>query len=323
MANVYKMYPNPAQERVMIRHCGEARFIYNLCLEQFNYYWKGSNPPDFNDRSLQLTELRKELPWLREGSASIQQQAINNFNNGCVNWWKGTHGRPKFKKRYDKDSFCIRDVKVEKLNKKWMQISVPKVGYVKFKLSRALPKNYGMAHVSRTKAGEWRVSFTAEPEAILREPTGKAIGIDRGVITTLATSDKQFLRIPQMSKRDQERLLKLEQQFSRQSKHATQVIKKLKDGEPKPFFVNKEKTRKKIAKLQGKYVARRRDWIEKQTTHLVIENDIIAAEKLMIQNMTKAPKPKLAEDGKTYLPNGAAAKAGLNKAILTVGASYD
>ncbi len=44
------------------------------------------------------------------------------------------------------------------------------------------------------------------------------------------------------------------------------------------------------------------------------ENAVLVFEDLQVDNMTKRPKPKQDENGK-YLPNGAAAKGGLNKSI--------
>ena len=64
----------------------------------------------------------------------------------------------------------------------------------------------------------------------------------------------------------------------------------------------------------------RKDWCEKTSTDLARRFDVIRAEDLRIMNMTRKPKPKPDPDqpGK-FLPNGARAKAGLNRAILAQG----
>lgn len=70
--------------------------------------------------------------------------------------------------------------------------------------------------------------------------------------------------------------------------------------------------------LQGRIVRRRNDWIEKTTTTLVKANVLVAMEDLDVKAMTKRPKPRPdpAKPGQ-YLHNGARAKAGLNRSILS------
>ena len=68
--------------------------------------------------------------------------------------------------------------------------------------------------------------------------------------------------------------------------------------------------------LQGRIVRRRNDWIEKTTTRIAQENVLVAMEDLGIQAVTRKPKPDPAKPGK-YLHNGAKAKAGLNRSILS------
>jgi putative transposase len=51
---------------------------------------------------------------------------------------------------------------------------------------------------------------------------------------------------------------------------------------------------------------------------LVDDYDLIVHEDLTITNMVRRPKPQPAEDG-SYLPNGAAAKGGLNRSIHDAG----
>ncbi|EQD78314.1 Transposase (probable), IS891/IS1136/IS1341 domain protein, partial [mine drainage metagenome] len=38
MANRYRAYPHPAQAEGLRRHCADARFVWNLALEQASCY---------------------------------------------------------------------------------------------------------------------------------------------------------------------------------------------------------------------------------------------------------------------------------------------
>ncbi|MER6735138.1 transposase [Streptomyces puniciscabiei] len=53
---------------------------------------------------------------------------------------------------------------------------------------------------------------------------------------------------------------------------------------------------------------------------LIRDNDAIACERLNIAGMTRTPEPRPGQvDDGAFLPNGAAAKAGLNRSILDAG----
>ena len=61
-------------------HCGHARFVWNLALEQANAWRPGrSSAPNSAQRFHQLAEARKDT-WLGEGSSSVQQQALRDFD---------------------------------------------------------------------------------------------------------------------------------------------------------------------------------------------------------------------------------------------------
>jgi putative transposase len=82
----YRLYPSSEQEAVLRRHCGEAGFVWNLALEQFNQWRPGrSSPPGSQERFRQLAEARRET-WLGEGSSAVQQQALRDFDQALRNW---------------------------------------------------------------------------------------------------------------------------------------------------------------------------------------------------------------------------------------------
>jgi putative transposase len=74
----------------------------------------------------------------------------------------------------------------------------------------------------------------------------------------------------------------------------------------------------RVAALHGKIRRTRLDYAHKTALTLVRDHDLIAHEALAVANMTRRPRPRPTGDG-TYEPNGASAKAGLNRAILDAG----
>jgi len=76
--------------------------------------------------------------------------------------------------------------------------------------------------------------------------------------------------------------------------------------------------RKCVARLKAehKHIAnQRKDFQHKESKKLIDRYQVIALENLNPAHMSKRPKPKKDEEG-NYVPNGASAKAGLNKSIL-------
>ena len=302
MAQRYRLYPNADQQAALGRHCRDARTVWNAALEQLNHWRPGwSSSPGHAERCRQLADARRELRWLAAGSSSVQQQALRDFDQACRNWWAGTHQRPTWRKRGLHEGLCVRDTRVRKINRRWAEIVVPKCGRVRFRLSRPLPAGeIGMARVMLDRKGRWHVSLPGPQPAIAREPTGAMVGVDRGITATLATSDGRMLRAPVMRDRERARLTRLQRRLARQRKGSNR----------------RRDTKQRIAGLQQTVADRRRNWIEVQTTWLVREHDLIAVERLNVKGMVRrpAPKPDPNQAG-GFLPNGAAAKTGLNRSI--------
>ena len=259
--------------------------------------------PGRADRQRQLAEARAAEPWLCEGSSSVQQQALRDFDTAVAAFFDKDNpaGRPKFRSRRGPQGFVIRDTKVRRVSRKWGEIFVPKCGWVRFRWTRPLPDRPGMARVTLDQAGRWHVSFPAPQPAVIRTPSGTAVGIDRGVRTALVTSGGQHYRAPRLSTRDAARYLGLQRRMSRQRTGSHR----------------REKTRLAMARITARATERRRDWAEKISTRLIREHDVIVLEKLNTPGMVRRPAPKPdPERPGAFLPNRARAKAGLNRGIL-------
>jgi transposase len=309
MSHRYRLYPAPRHQGGLQRHCADARFVWNLALEQHGFgrenrtgkWWDkpGLGPrPGPAARQRQLARARQGT-WLAEGSSSVQQQALRDFDQALANWREKTHGRPRWRKKGEDEGFCVRDITVNQLNRRWATVRVPKVGAVRFRLSRPLPNAAGMARITLDASGRWHVSFAAVQPAVVRTTAGSAVGIDRGVVTTLALSDGTMLRAPSSPKLAA-KTIRLDQRLARQRRGSKR----------------RAKTKRERARTHARIADRRRDWVEKTTTTLVVGHDVLVLEDLRVKHMVRRPRPKPdpARQG-AFLPNGAAAKAGLNRSI--------
>lgn len=309
-----RMYPTPEQVSGMVMHCSHARYLYNIALEQRNLWRPGHPRLTGYDQKRQLTEARREFAWLRAGASVVQQQAVLDLDRAFLNWWHNPQhfSRPTFRKAGINEGFCVRDLSMKRLNRKWLAIHVPKVGFVKVRLSRLWHECQKATSARVTlKNGRWHISLTTPPRPKTVAGTGAVIGIDRGVTRTLAYSDGEFSQMPTLTAGEQRRFLALEQKLARQTRDA----KKAK----RPFAEcrNRKKTLISLSAIRERLNNRRKDWVEQTTTRLARTYDLIAIEDLRTRSMTRKPKPKPdTHRPGVFLSNGARAKAKLNRLIL-------
>ena len=299
-----RLYPDEQQVKVLMEHCGQARFVYNYGLDQRNALTKEERKNgarvNVTAQCKDLAKLRKELDWLGAGSSVVQQGALRDLDRAFKNFFEGLADYPVFKKRKKTDlgGFVIRDVSVRRLNRRNAEIHVPKLGYVRFRLSVNWAEVQQATSARITcRNNRWHVSLTTPPKP--KKTTGQGVvGIDRGVVVTAMTSDGQKFQAPK-AKKQQARYDKLQRVLDTKTKGSQ----------------NRKKILDKMADTRFKAGNQRKDWLEKTTTYLAETYDVVVLEDLKVKNMTKRVAPKQDEQGK-YIPNGQAAKRGLNKAIL-------
>jgi putative transposase len=156
----------------------------------------------------------------------------------------------------------------------------------------------------------WYVILTAEQEQSEPLPrTGSVAGIDMGIANFLADSNGEFVPSPRHGRRAAAKL-----------EAAQQALARFPRVRRDKRTANHRRAVQKVAGLHRTVRRQRLDHAHKTALGLVREHDVIAHEDLKIRNMVKAPKPKPdPEQPGTFLPNGAAAKAGLNHSISDAG----
>jgi IS605 OrfB family transposase len=298
MAHRYRLYPEASQIGVLEKHCAHARFVWNLALEQWNGWRREFGPvPGPTERGRQLAEARKDT-WLGNGSSSVQQQALRDFDGAVKNFFGGSHRRPTWRKKGGHEGFCVRDVNVHLFNRRWASVFVPKCGPVRFGLSRPSPSDYGTARVTLDRAGRWHVSFTAPQPTIERTPTRKVVGIDLGVVATITTSKGTSLCGPSLSLGEAQRLRRLQRRIARQKKGSNR----------------RQQSKVAIARLKAHEADRRKDFIEKTSTDLVRHFDLLVIEDLAVKNMVRSARGTIEDPGVNV-----AQKRGLNRSIHSQG----
>jgi transposase len=298
----YRLQPSPAQEVVLLEHCGHARFVWNLAVEQHRHWKPGRrSAPGFAEQCRQLTQARAENEWLRAGSIIVQQQALKDFAQAMANFFGGTHRRPTWRRRGQGEGFRIVAVKtgdVRRLSRHVGEVRVPKVGWVRFRWSRAVPEGVRSYRVTRDAAGRWHVAFAAIPEPIPAPGAGEVVGVDRGVAVSAALSTGELLHAPTLRGPEKARLLRLSRKLARAERGSKR----------------RGRVKVALAKLKALETDRRKDWVEKTSTDLARRFDVIAVEDLKIANMTRSARGSIDAPGRNVRQ-----KAGLNRGILANG----
>jgi putative transposase len=128
--------------------------VWNLAVEQQQYWRPGRHAPGYNEQCAQLTEARAEYGWLRAASQTVQQQALRDFRQAMQNFFTGTHRRPTWRKAGVHEGFrqvAVKPHHVERLNRQFGRVWVPKVGWVRFRLPRPVPAGVTSYRVTRDR----------------------------------------------------------------------------------------------------------------------------------------------------------------------------
>lgn len=306
----FRVYPTARQETRAHQLLGDHCDLYNAALqERRDAYQHSKTSIGYGDQSAQLKEIRRADPdGQGRHSFSSQQQTLRRLNTVFSGFFKraknGQAGYPRFKprSRFDQVMFVAGDgSKWENTTGKWAYATFQAVGRVRVKQHRAVIGAVKTLQLKREHR-RWYVVVVAEYEPEQLPETGRAVGIDVGVARFYTTSDGDIADNPRFLKRAEDQIAELQRRKAGCKRGSG----------------NNRRARQKLAKRWRKVCNQRHDFHHKHARRLVDQHDVIAAEKLNVAGMTRAPQPKPDDNG-GYLPNGAAAKAGLNKSILDAG----
>jgi putative transposase len=296
------------QVRVAQQTADACRAVWNTGLEQRREYRRRGAWMNYSEQAHELVEAKVEHPWLTEAPSHCLQQTLRDLDEACrkhgtwkVRWRSARRWVPSF--RFPEGS----QMELRKLSLRKTAVKLPKLGWVKFRASRSL-EGETIRSATLTKEGaHWFVSLLVEDG--VSTPAGHAaadtaVGVDRGVVVAVATSAGDLLDQVFTTPGERRRALRLQRKLSRAAKGSA----------------NRNKIRRRYAELRAREARRRQDFCVKTARALAEKNAMVVLEKLSTKNMTRRAKPVEDPDNPgRYLPNGAAGKSRLNKAILSKG----
>ena len=215
----------------------------------------------------------KEVDSLALSNAQLNlEKAFNKFFDNKTGYprfkskhkcrWSYTTNNQRNKKNPEKDSIRFNG----------SRIKLPKIGYVKIVEHRSHEGVIKSVIVSKERSGEYYASVLCETEQ--SEPLtviDKVVGIDLGLHDLVVCSDGTKIEAPKHFRKAEHNLAKRQRAFSRTQKGSN----------------GHEKARLKVARCHQKIKNQRKDFLQKLSTKLIKENQIICLEDLSVKGMER------------------------------------
>ncbi len=330
LAYQYKLLPTDEQRCRMDKWLDLLRCQYNYLLaERFDWWEMNRCPvdacplvcriaepreqPEYYGQKRSLVSLKQEREWYGDIHADVLQDMVKRVDLALARFIKGDKngkcsGKPRFKGKNRYRTFAYQRVKPDCIQGN--KVTLPKLGEVKFIQHRRIPDGFTIKRALVTKKADgWYVTLTLEDKSIPElpeieiEPTeSNSIGVDAGLEYFVACSDGTTKQPPKFYRQAEDKLAKLQSKRDARAKGS------------KP----RRKLNQRIAKLHQRIARQRRQWHFETAQELIDKADVIFVEDLKVSNMARRNQPKQGEDG-TFLPNGQAAKSGLNKSFADAG----
>lgn len=272
----FRIYPNEKQKEIIAKTFGCCRFVYNKYLaEKIELYKTEKKNITYVKCAKAISELKDEFEWLTEVDSTALQSSLKDLDNAYKKFFKEHAGFPNFKsKKTHRYAYKSKRVSnnITYLGK---YIKLPKLGLVKTK-NKLIPQGRIVnATVSQEPSGKYYVSLCCVDVDIQPLPiTNNAVGIDLGIKEFCITSDGELVNNPKYLKQSLSKLAKLQRELSRKPKGSS----------------NRNKARIKVARLHEKISNQRKDFLQKLSTNIIRENDVICVEDLQVKNMVKNHK---------------------------------
>lgn len=274
----FRIYPNAEQRILITKTFGACRYVYNryLAMRRDTYEQTGKTM-SCKDCSADLTRFKKSLPWLREVDSIALQSSVKDLDIAFQNFFRGCRtgkkiGYPGFKsKKRSRKSYKTKQ-HIELSDK---AIKLPKLGWMKCKMSKQVSGRILNATVSQNATGKYFVSVCwTDVEMDILPKNNDAVGIDMNLEDLVVTSDGDKIDNPRYYKNAQRKLRHAQRSLSRKSRGSR----------------NWTKQKLAVAKAYEKVANCRTDFLQKLSTDIIRKYGRIAVEDLAVKNMMRNHK---------------------------------
>lgn len=271
----FRIYPNGEQQNLINQTLGCCRLIYNEGLAMRNEAYDNGSKIGYSQTSAMLTDLKKkeDFAFLKVVDSIALQQSLRDLDRGFVNFFKKRAAHPSFKSKHNHYQTYRTINQGENIRIVGKYIKLPKLGFVKLRQSMEVGKIHHVT-VEHTPTGKYFAVLNVEFEPQPRHNHGGCIGIDVGIKEFYSDSKGTIVSNPKYLEKSMHKLIREQRKLSRKQKGSN----------------NRNKQRVKVALVHEKITNQRNDFLQKQSTILIRENQTICIEKLKVKNMMRNHK---------------------------------
>ena len=284
----FRIYPTEEQEIFFAKTFGCVRKVYNLMLnDRKKAYEEVKNDPSKKMTFPTPAKYKKEFPFLKEVDSLALANAQLHLDKAYKNFFRDKSvGFPRFKsKKNPVQSYTTNNQKgtIALIGSKF--IKVPKLkSLVRIKLHRQPKGMIKSATISRHSSGKYYISLLCKEEISELPKTNSAIGIDLGITDFAILSDGQKIDNHKFTSKMEKKLKREQRKLSRRALLAK------KKGIPLSEAKNYQKQKRKVARLHEKVMNQRTDFLNKLSTEIIKNHDIICIEDLNVKGMLRNHK---------------------------------
>lgn len=271
----FRIYPNREQQKLINQTLGCCRLIYNKGLAMRNEAYKNGKKIGYSQTSAMLTELKKceDFAFLKVADSIALQQSLRDLDRGFVNFFQKRAAHPAFKSKHNRHQSYRTVNQRDNIRIVGRYIKLPKLGFVKIRQSMEVGKINNVT-IECTPTGKYFAVLNVEFEPQPRPNNGSCIGIDVGIKEFYSDSNGNVVPNPKYLEKSMRKLIREQRKLSRKQKGSN----------------NRSKQRVKVALVHEKITNQRNDFLQKQSTMLIRENQTICIEELKVRNMMRNHK---------------------------------
>ncbi|MBO1628277.1 IS200/IS605 family element RNA-guided endonuclease TnpB [Bacillus arachidis] len=271
----FRIYPNAEQKIRIAKTMGCSRFVFNYFLAKWNDRYKETGKGfTYGTCSSQLPALKKEFVWLKEVDSTALQSSLHNLADSYSRFFNKQNKAPQFKSKNNKVQSYTRKHTNGNITIVGNKIKLPKLGLVTFAKSREVEGRILSATVRRNPSGTYFVSILVEIEVQELPKTGSAVGVDVGVKNVAILSTGEVFGNPKWFRILEKKLAHAQRILSRRTKGGA----------------NWHKQRIKVACIHERITNARTDYLQKLSTMIIKNHDVIGIEDLQVSNMLQNHK---------------------------------
>ena len=271
----FRIYPNKEQQNLINQTLGCCRLIYNKGLAMRSEAYEHGEKIGYTQTATMLTALKRseDFAFLKAVDSIALQQSLRDLDRGFVNFFQKRTAHPAFKSKHNRRQSYRTVNQGDNIRIVGKYIKLPKLGYVKVRQSMEVG-HINNVTMERTPTCKYFAVLNVEFEPQPRTNKGGVIGIDVGIKAFYSDSNGNTVSNPKYLEKSMRRLIREQKKLSRREKGSS----------------NRNRQRIKVASIHEKITNQRNDFLQKQSTMLIRENQTICIEELKVRNMMRNHK---------------------------------